>query len=136
MVGRSPEDFEAVRDVGPVVAQHVAAFFAERHNLEVVEKLRRSGVHWPEVQAAAASGEGALAGKSFVLTGTLSDMPRADAEEFIRRHGGRVSGSVSAKTSYLIAGEAAGSKLEKAQALGVTVLSESEFAEMRKGLGG
>jgi DNA ligase (NAD+) len=132
MIGRSAEEFEAVRDVGPVVAQHVAAFFGERHNLEVVERLRRSGVRWPDVAATLAAGEGPLSGKTFVLTGTLSDMPRADAEEFIRRHGGRVSGSVSAKTSYVIAGEAAGSKLEKARALGVEVLTEAEFAEIRR----
>jgi DNA ligase (NAD+) len=134
MIGRSAEEFEAVRDVGPVVAQHVAAFFGERHNLEVVERLRRSGVRWPDIAAISTAGEGPLSGKTFVLTGTLSGMPRADAEEFIRRHGGRVSGSVSAKTSFVIAGEAAGSKLEKARALGVEVLTEAQFEEMRRGL--
>jgi DNA ligase (NAD+) len=134
MIGRTADDFEAVRDVGPVVARHVAAFFAEQHNVDVVNQLRRSGVRWPEMSPAAAAEPGPLAGKTFVLTGTLSDLPRADAEEFIRRHGGRVSGSVSAKTSYVIAGEAAGSKLEKARSLGVRVLSEVEFAEMRKGV--
>jgi NAD-dependent DNA ligase len=91
IVGRTAEEFEAVRDVGPVVAQHLAAFFAEQHNLDVVAKLRAAGVRWPDV-AARASGEGVLAGKTFVLTGTLADMPRADAEAFIKAHGGKVSG--------------------------------------------
>lgn len=131
VIGRSAEDFEAVRDVGPVVAQHLAAFFAEGHNLDVIAKLRAAGVNWPDL-AAVATGEGALHGQTFVLTGTLSDLPRADAEEFIRRHGGRVSGSVSAKTSYVVAGESPGSKLEKARQLGVTVLDEREFAEFRE----
>jgi DNA ligase (NAD+) len=136
MLGKGAEAFEAVRDVGPVVAQHVAAFLAEQHNLDVIERLRASGVRWPEIKPAAAMGEGALHGQTFVLTGTLSDMPRADAEAFIRSHGGRVSGSVSAKTSYVIAGESAGSKLEKARALGVAVLGEEEFAALRRTLGG
>jgi DNA ligase (NAD+) len=130
IVGRTAEEFEAVRDVGPIVAQHLAAFFAEQHNLDVVAKLRAAGVRWPDA-VARASGEGVLAGKSFVLTGTLADMPRADAEAFIKAHGGKVSGSVSAKTSYVIAGESPGSKLEKARTLGVTVLTEEEFAALR-----
>jgi DNA ligase (NAD+) len=131
VIGRTAEDFEAVRDVGPVVAQHLAAFFAETHNLKIIAKLRAAGVRWPDL-AVLTAGEGALHGQTFVLTGTLSDVPRADAEEFIRRHGGRVSGSVSAKTTYVVAGESPGSKLEKARQLGVTVLDEKEFAELRQ----
>jgi DNA ligase (NAD+) len=130
IVGRTAEEFEAVRDVGPVVAQHLAAFFAEQHNLDVIAKLRAAGVRWPDA-VVRASGEGVLAGKTFVLTGTLADLPRADAEAFIKAHGGKVSGSVSAKTSYVIAGESQGSKLEKARTLGVTVLTEEEFAALR-----
>jgi DNA ligase (NAD+) len=136
MVGKGADAFEEVRDVGPVVAQHVASFLAEAHNLKVIDRLRANGIRWPEAKAASAARDGALQGQTFVLTGTLTDMPRADAEAFIRSHGGRVSGSVSAKTSYVIAGEAAGSKLAKAQSLGVAVLTEEEFAAMRKRLGG
>jgi DNA ligase (NAD+) len=136
MIGQGADAFEAVRDVGPVVARHAAAFLAEDHNLAVIERLRASGVRWPDMKRVSAAGDGALQGQTFVLTGTLADMPRADAEEFIRTHGGRVSGSVSAKTSYVIAGESAGSKLEKARTLGVPVLTEEDFAALRKKLAG
>jgi DNA ligase (NAD+) len=132
MLGRTPEEFEAVRDVGPVVAKHLSAFLAEAHNVRVIERLRHSGVGWDAVAPTAARDGAAWTGKTFVLTGTLSDLSRADAEAFIKRHGGRVSGSVSAKTSFVVAGESPGSKLEKARELGVTVLSEAEFAALRK----
>jgi len=108
----------AVADVGPIVAAHLSHFFAEPRNLEVIEALRAAGVHWPAAQA---QREGPLTGKTFVLTGALP-IPREDAAALIEAQGGKVSGSVSAKTDYVVAGEAAGSKLAKAEKLGVTVL--------------
>jgi DNA ligase (NAD+) len=109
----------AVADVGPVVAAHVSHFFVEPRNLEVIAALRSAGVHWPEVEAAR---EGPLSGKTFVLTGTLPGMTRDEAGALIEAAGGKLSGSVSKKTDYVVAGEAAGSKLAKAEKLGVTVI--------------
>ena len=117
---------QQVPDVGPVVAQSVAEFFAEPHNLEVVRKLAQAGVHYaPLVPQRAAAGE--VAGKSFVLTGALPGMSREDAKALIEAAGGRVAGSVSKKTDYVVAGSEAGSKLEKAQALGVTIIDEQQL---------
>jgi DNA ligase (NAD+) len=113
----------AVPDIGPVVAAHVAQFFTEPHNLAVVRALRRAGVHWPEVPQA--SGAGPLAGKTFVLTGTLPSMSRDEAQSRIEAAGGKVSGSVSKKTDYVVAGESPGSKLAKAEKLGVAVIDEA-----------
>ncbi len=115
----------AVPDVGPIVAASIAGFFAEPHNREVVEQLRAAGVHWLEsaglVDAAASA---PLAGKTFVLTGTLPTLSRDEATALIEAQGGKVAGSVSKKTSYVVAGAEAGSKLDKAQQLGVTILDE------------
>ena len=111
----------AVPDIGPVVAQHVRAFFDEPRNREVIGALRSAGVQWPAVQS---SGGGVLQGKTLVLTGTLPDMTRDEAAARIEAAGGRVTSSVSKKTDYLVAGEAAGSKLAKAERLGVTVLDQ------------
>lgn len=110
-------------DVGPVVAQAIAHFFAEPHNREVVQALRAAGVTWEEVDPAE-RGEQPLAGRTFVLTGTLSGMTRDEAKAALEALGARVSGSVSKKTDYLVAGEKAGSKLAKAESLGVEVLDE------------
>jgi DNA ligase (NAD+) len=120
---------EEVPDVGPVVAANVAAYFADRENSEIVDRLIASGVRWP---AAAARTGGALAGKTFVLTGTLSAMTREQAQEAVAQRGGKASGSVSKKTDYLVAGAEAGSKLRKARELGVTVLDEAAFLELLK----
>ena len=117
-------DLLAVRDVGPVVAQSIVQFFAEPHNIEVVRKLRQAGVHWPE-SAGSTQSTGILAGKTLVLTGTLPTLTRDAAREKIEAAGGKVAGSVSKKTDYVVAGEEPGSKLEKAQALGVTILDEA-----------
>jgi len=114
----------AVRDVGPIVAQSIVQFFAEPHNLEVVTTLRTAGVHWPESTAMQQS-VGVLSGKVFVLTGMLPTLSRDAARTLIEAAGGKVTGSVSRKTDYVVAGEEAGSKLEKAQQLGVAVLDES-----------
>jgi DNA ligase (NAD+) len=118
-------ELQTVPDIGPVVAQQIAAFFHEHHNREVIRKLRIAGVNWPKLERRAAVRP--LAGKTFVLTGTLSGMTREEAKERLQALGARVSGSVSAKTNYVVAGEEAGSKLDKAHALGVTVLDERQF---------
>jgi DNA ligase (NAD+) len=122
------EQLQQVPDVGPVVAASLRQFLAEEHNRAVVEQLRKAGVHWPEhapvaTDEAAAPG-GAVAGKTFVLTGTLPTMTRDAAAALIEAAGGKVSGSVSKKTDYVVAGEEAGSKLVKANQLGVAVLDE------------
>ncbi|HMM46524.1 MAG TPA: NAD-dependent DNA ligase LigA [Thiobacillaceae bacterium] len=113
-----------VRDVGPVVAQSIVQFFAEPHNQEVIGKLRAAGVHWPET-AGMESIAGPLAGKTFVLTGTLPALTRDAAKERIEAAGGKVAGSVSKKTDYVVAGAEPGSKLARAEALGVPVLDEA-----------
>ncbi|MBL8446277.1 MAG: NAD-dependent DNA ligase LigA [Zoogloeaceae bacterium] len=116
---------QAVPDVGPVVAASIAQFFAEPHNVEVVEQLRAAGVTWPE--EAARSTDGVLAGKTFVLTGTLPSLSRDEAKGLIEDVGAKVSGSVSKKTDFVVAGSDAGSKLEKARQLGVTVIDEAQL---------
>jgi DNA ligase (NAD+) len=108
-----------VPDVGPVVAAHLSHFFVESRNLDVIAALRTAGVQWPEAQAAR---EGPLSGKTFVLTGTLPGISRDEAGAMIEAAGGKLSGSVSKKTDYVVAGESAGSKLAKAEKLGVTVI--------------
>ncbi|HEX5364128.1 MAG TPA: helix-hairpin-helix domain-containing protein, partial [Gallionella sp.] len=117
---------QQVPDVGPIVAQSLLAFFAEPHNLEVVNALRACGVEWAEHEVQAVR-ESHLSGKTFVLTGTLSGMSRDQAKEKLEALGAKVSGSVSKKTDYVVAGTEAGSKLEKALALGVAVLDEDKF---------
>ena len=115
---------QSVPDVGPIVAESIARFFAEPHNREVIEQLRAVGVHWTETEASRESG-GVLAGKTLVLTGTLPTLSRDVATELIEAAGGKVAGSVSKKTHYVVAGAEAGSKLDKAQQLGVTILDEA-----------
>jgi DNA ligase (NAD+) len=114
-----------VPDVGPVVAHSVHSFFANPLNREAVEQLRAVGIAWPEHAGAAAASELPQAGKTFVLTGTLPTLSRDEAAALIEAAGGKVAGSVSKKTHYVVAGEAAGSKLDKARELGVTVLDEA-----------
>ena len=117
-----------IPDVGPVVAARIAGFFAEPHNREVIADLRAAGVHWPEGPPQQ-SAEGPLAGQTVVLTGALSAMSRDEAGERLQALGAKVAGSVSKKTSFVVAGEAAGSKLEKALALGVEVWDEARLLE-------
>jgi len=124
------EQLEEVPDVGPVVAESIAAFFRERHNREVVEQLRAAGVHWPEGARAKKAASGPFAGKIVVLTGTLGSMGRDDAKERIEAAGGKVTGSVSKKTDYVVAGSEAGSKLDRATELGIRVLDENEFLKL------
>ena len=115
-----------VSDVGPTVAQSIRTFFDQAHNREVVEQLKACGVHWKEGVASAGASL-PLTGQTFVLTGTLQTMGRDEAQAKLEMLGAKVSGSVSKKTHAVVAGAEAGSKLEKAQALGVTVLDESAF---------
>lgn len=127
----SEDDFQAVQDIGPVVAAHLAHFFAEAHNRNIIKKLLHVGVHWPEVKE---SRHLPLSGKTFVLTGTLSSMTRDEAKEKLESLGAKVAGSVSAKTNYVVAGEDPGSKLTKAKELGVEILDEKEFEKFLKNL--
>lgn len=113
---------QQVSDVGPEVAEHIASFFAEPHNLTVLARLRDAGVEWPEVKVE--RGAQPLAGKTFVLTGTLESMSRDQAKEKLQALGAKVAGSVSKRTDYVVAGSDAGSKLAKAGELGVPVLDE------------
>ncbi len=131
LMAATPERLRQVPDVGPIVAECVAEFFAEAHNIEVVEQLRAVGVRWTEGEARRADGH--LLGKTFVLTGTLPDMGRDEAKALIEAAGGRVTGSVSKKTDYVVAGAEAGSKLEKAQALGVAVLDQDAMLALLEG---
>jgi DNA ligase (NAD+) len=119
-----------VADVGPVVAASVAHFFAEPHNRDVIAQLRGAGVSWPEQPGAVAPARGPLAGLTVVLTGTLPDMTREQAKERIMAAGGKVAGSVSKKTDLLVAGAEAGSKREKAEALGVRVIDERGLRQL------
>jgi len=124
IVEADDESLQAVPDVGPIVAGRIHQFFGKKHNIEVIERLIDSGVTWSESDPVPISTDGALAGKTFVLTGTLSGMTRNEAKDRIQATGGKVTGSVSRKTDFLVAGDKAGSKLAKAQKLGVKVLDE------------
>lgn len=115
----------AIDDVGPVVAQHILMFFEQKHNRQVIAKLLKAGIHWPQIKQSAAT----LEGKTFVITGTLS-MPREELKTKLLALGAKVSGSVSSKTSGLIVGEKPGSKLKKAQDLGVEIIEESAIEKL------
>jgi len=127
LMGASEAEIQQVEDVGPVVAAHVAAFFASKDHVNVIKTLQKEGVTWPEVTRVPQGAEAPLAGRSFVLTGTLTSMTREEAEEALTARGARVSGSVSKKTSYVVAGSEAGSKLARARELGVPVLDEEQL---------
>jgi len=122
-----------VPDIGPVVAESIRRFLDEPHNREVIAALRQAGVHWSESAGAPARGGGSLSGRTFVLTGTMPGLTRIEATELIQAAGGHVSGSVSKKTDFVVAGEEAGSKLERARELGVPIVDE---AGLRGLLGG
>jgi DNA ligase (NAD+) len=125
----SAEELEAIRDVGPVVAQHVAHFFAEPHNRQVIDALRAAGVRWPEVQLDSERPQ-PLAGRTYVLTGSLESMTREGATARLEALGAKVTGSVSGKTTAVIAGDSPGSKVARAEQLGVPVLDESALKEL------
>ncbi|HEX7272344.1 MAG TPA: NAD-dependent DNA ligase LigA [Casimicrobiaceae bacterium] len=123
-----------VRDVGPVLAESIRQFFAEAHNRGVIARLRTAGVHWPE-GAPQREARGKLAGVTFVLTGTLPSLSREEAKELIEKRGGKVAGSVSKNTAYVVAGAEPGSKLDRAEALGIPVLDERGLRAMLQGKG-
>ncbi|WP_281648257.1 NAD-dependent DNA ligase LigA [Parendozoicomonas sp. Alg238-R29] len=130
------EALQEVDDVGPIVAKHIALFFRQAHNLEVIEQLRAVGVEWPVIEVnKEAAAKLPLAGQTWVLTGTLSLMTRDQGKAYLQQLGAKVSGSVSAKTTGLVAGEKAGSKLTKAQGLDVPVKDEQAFLGMLKEYG-
>lgn len=118
------EVLQTVSDVGPVVAAHIVNFFHEKRNQKVINQLLAAGVHWPDVQV---DKNLPLQGKTFVITGTLTEMSRDEAKERLEKLGAKVAGSVSSKTSYVVVGADAGSKLEKAKQLGVPILEDQDF---------
>jgi DNA ligase (NAD+) len=132
IIGASEEELIEVPDVGPIVASHVHAFFRENHNTGVIAELEEAGLRWKAVETAA--GEQPLAGQTWVLTGALG-MPRARAKNMLESLGARVTASVSAKTSLVLAGEAAGSKLRKAEKLGIEVVDEEAFKALMESHG-
>ena len=123
------ESLQNVPEVGPVVAASVYRFFHEPHNREVIARLIDAGVHWTK-HAPSSSGGGVLSGKTFVLTGTLPGMTRDEAKSRIESCGGKVTGSVSKKTDYVVAGDEPGSKLDKARDLGIAVIDEPALLEL------
>jgi DNA ligase (NAD+) len=123
---------EEVPDVGPVVAASIRQFFAERHNREVIQALRKAGVRWDEGRRRTADG-GPAAGKTFVLTGALPGMTRDEATELIESRGGKVTGSVSKQTDYVVAGAEAGAKLARAETLRIPVLDEAGLLKLLRG---
>jgi len=129
----SVEQLLQVNDVGPVVAQSIRTFFDQPHNREAVEQLRAAGIHWDESGAAVDDAPKPLAGKTLVLTGTLPTLTRDQAKEMIESAGGKVSGSVSKKTDFVVAGAEAGSKLDKARELGLAVLDEAGLTALLRG---
>jgi DNA ligase (NAD+) len=129
IISADVEALQAVSDVGIVVAEHVFNFFREAHNLEVINALIQAGIHWPKIDKIAIQSL-PLAGQTFVLTGTLSQMDRNEAKEKLQSFGAKVAGSVSVKTTCVIAGASAGSKLAKAEALGVKVMNEDDMLQL------
>lgn len=124
------DDLQSVPDVGPIVAARIHSFFSEKHNQDIVARLIESGLRWDEFEPDTASDEGPLSGQTFVLTGTLENMTRDEAKDQIQALGGKVTGSVSKKTNYVVFGEKAGSKLAKAQKLGVSTLDQLGFQKL------
>ena len=122
------EALQEIQDVGPIVAKHIAAFFSEKHNRDVIEKLQQAGIHWEKIKIE--KRELPLLGKTFVLTGTLHTLSRDAAKEKLENLGAKVAGSVSSKTSYVVVGDDAGSKLAKAKELDIEILDEKTFLQL------
>jgi DNA ligase (NAD+) len=132
LAAASVEALQAIAGLGPVTAQRVVEWFQRPRHREIVEKLRQAGVQLAEERAEgpAAASEQPLAGLTFVITGTLPTLSRQEAKALIEAHGGKLTGSVSGKTSYLLLGQSPGSKLRKAQSLGVPTVDEATLREM------
>jgi len=124
----SIDELQRIHDVGEVVATSIHEFFQEPRNRQMLGRLQKWGVR-PQIEARKTAGNSKMAGTTWVITGTLSQ-PREEIAELIMGQGGKVSGSVSKKTGFVLAGEAAGSKLDKAKELGLRIVSESEFRKM------
>ncbi|MCB0153697.1 MAG: NAD-dependent DNA ligase LigA [Anaerolineae bacterium] len=129
----SQAELETIDGVGPRIAESITTWFDQPANQAVVQKLRQAGLQMEATKPAAANTAQTLAGQTFVITGTLPSWSRDEAKAFIEQHGGKVTGSVSQKTNYLVAGEKAGSKLSKAQTLGVPILTENELKQLVQG---
>ncbi|HEX2549026.1 MAG TPA: NAD-dependent DNA ligase LigA, partial [Gammaproteobacteria bacterium] len=127
----SDEDLQKISDIGPVVSKHIVAFFAEKHNRNVIRKLLKAGIHWTREKKSAV--DQVLLGQTFVLTGTLESMTRDEAKDKLEQLGAKVAGSVSKKTSYVVVGRDAGSKLDKAKELKVPIMTETEFNQFLAG---
>ena len=122
------EELSMIDDIGPIVANSIVEFFSEEQTIDLIDKLKNAGVNMKSLEEE--SEDNRFEGKTFVLTGSLEEFTRKEASELIEKFGGKTSGTVSKKTSYVLAGEEAGSKLTKAQNLGVTIITETEFKEM------
>jgi len=132
LLSATVEQLQEIHDIGTVVANNIYTFLQQSHNLEVITRLRQLGVHWQEHEVAAVKTPESLpfAGQTFVITGTLASLTREEAKAKLLALGAKVSESVSKKTSYVIVGEKAGSKLDKAQSLGIKILAEDEFLQL------
>lgn len=130
IMSASEEDLQTVPDVGPVVASRMQAFFSESHNLDVIRSLKGSGVRWTESEPALIAEDGPLTGKTFVLTGTLAGMTRDEAKDRIQAAGGKVTGTVSKKTDFVVYGDNPGSKLTKAQKLAVETIDQTGLEKL------
>jgi DNA ligase (NAD+) len=129
LMNANEEELQSVQDVGPVVAEHVHAFFQEEHNRKVIKSLLDKGIRWPTPPPPASKQNLPLAGKTIVITGTLSTMTREEAKERLIALGAKVAGSVSKNTDYVVIGENPGSKAERARELGITPMSEGQLME-------
>jgi DNA ligase (NAD+) len=129
LMSSSEEELQSVQDVGPIVAEHVHAFFQEEHNRKVIESLLDKGIHWPTPPPLPAKEQLPLAGKKIVITGTLSTMTREEAKERLIALGAKVASNVSKNTDYIIVGENPGSKAQRAAELGITSLNEAQLTE-------
>jgi DNA ligase (NAD+) len=131
LINTTAEELEEIGEIGPVVARSIADFFSKETTREMIEKLRRAGVKL-ESEGDRADQNPNIAGRTFVVTGSLENYTRKEIEEVIESLGGRVTSSVSGNTDYLIAGENPGSKLERAEGLGVEIISEEDFERLRR----
>ena len=122
------EDLSTIDDIGPVMANSIIKFFGQEQTKDLIAKLKEAGVNTTSLEEGVIDNR--FEGKTFVLTGSLEKFTRGEASDIIEKFGGKVSGSVSKKTDYVLAGEEAGSKLTKAQSLGITIITEEQFEEM------
>lgn len=129
LIAADETELQQIPDIGPVVAASIRAFFAEAHNREVIQRLQGAGVHWSKVKRSATNAQ-PLAGQTFLFTGTLESMTRDEAKAQVQAQGGKVVGSISSKTRYVVAGKDPGSKLTKAQTQGTTILDEAQFLRL------